>query len=163
MTVESSNIRPQAGSASSSTPTIALPDACPGQWLTVLYRNVERGAEVRAIGEHPKVSALSWSNVLDAREKLIHLFTSPLDPATVAKTMEAIRCDRSGTWLTVVYRKVEAGEEYQALIEHPKVAGFIGRHALDDRNYLQDRIQEAMPDWNVAAGLPHPLSGRNVS
>ena len=37
-------------------------------WLTVVYRDIQPGDESRAIGEHPKVSALSWSHALHDRD-----------------------------------------------------------------------------------------------
>ena len=39
-----------------------------GKWLTVVYRDIQPGDESRAIGEHPKVSALSWSHALHDRD-----------------------------------------------------------------------------------------------
>ena len=39
-----------------------------GKWLTVVYRDIQPGDEARAIGEHPKVSALSWSHALHDRD-----------------------------------------------------------------------------------------------
>ena len=42
---------------------------CKGdKWLTVVYRDIQPGDESRAIGEHPKVSALSWSHALHDRD-----------------------------------------------------------------------------------------------
>ena len=38
-----------------------------GKWLTVVYRDIQPGDESRTIGEHPKVSALSWSHALHDR------------------------------------------------------------------------------------------------
>ena len=39
-----------------------------GNWLTVVYRDIQPGDEARAIAEHPKVSALSWSHALHDRD-----------------------------------------------------------------------------------------------
>ena len=39
-----------------------------GKWLTVVYRDIQPGDEARTIGEHPKVSALSWSHALHDRD-----------------------------------------------------------------------------------------------
>ena len=39
-----------------------------GKWLTVVYRDIQPGDEARAIAEHPKVSALSWSHALHDRD-----------------------------------------------------------------------------------------------
>ena len=39
-----------------------------GHWLTVVYRDIQPGDEARTIGEHPKVSALSWSHALHDRD-----------------------------------------------------------------------------------------------
>lgn len=39
-----------------------------GNWLTVVYRDIRPGDEARAIAEHPKVSALSWSHALHDRD-----------------------------------------------------------------------------------------------
>ena len=39
-----------------------------GNWLTVVYRDIRPGDEARTIGEHPKVSALSWSHALNERD-----------------------------------------------------------------------------------------------
>lgn len=39
-----------------------------GKWLTVVYRGIQPGDEARTIGEHPKVSALSWSHALHDRD-----------------------------------------------------------------------------------------------
>ena len=39
-----------------------------GKWLTVVYRDIQPGDESRTIGEHPKVSALSWSHALNDRD-----------------------------------------------------------------------------------------------
>ena len=39
-----------------------------GKWLTVVYRDIQPGDEPRTIGEHPKVSALSWSHALHDRD-----------------------------------------------------------------------------------------------
>ena len=39
-----------------------------GKWLTVVYRDIQPGDESRTIGEHPKVSALSWSHALHDRD-----------------------------------------------------------------------------------------------
>ena len=42
---------------------------CKGdKWLTVVYRDIQPGDESRTIGEHPKVSALSWSHALNDRD-----------------------------------------------------------------------------------------------
>lgn len=39
-----------------------------GKWLTVVYRDIQPGDESRTIGEHPKVSAMSWSHALHDRD-----------------------------------------------------------------------------------------------
>lgn len=39
-----------------------------GNWLTVVYRDIQPGYEARAIVEHPKASALSWSHALHDRD-----------------------------------------------------------------------------------------------
>ena len=39
-----------------------------GKWLTVVYHDIQPGDESRTIGEHPKVSALSWSHALNDRD-----------------------------------------------------------------------------------------------
>ena len=39
-----------------------------GKWLTVVYHDIQPGDESRTIGEHPKVSALSWSHALHDRD-----------------------------------------------------------------------------------------------
>lgn len=39
-----------------------------GNWLTVVYRDIQPGDEAHAIAEHPKVSALSWSHALHDRD-----------------------------------------------------------------------------------------------
>lgn len=39
-----------------------------GNWLTVVYRDIQPGDEARAIADHPKVSALSWSHALHDRD-----------------------------------------------------------------------------------------------
>lgn len=41
-----------------------------GKWLTVVYKDVASGEEARALGEHPKASALSWSHALWDRDAL---------------------------------------------------------------------------------------------
>ena len=46
---------------------IEVADNC-GNWLTVVYRDIQPGDEARAIAEHPKASALSWSNALHDRD-----------------------------------------------------------------------------------------------
>ena len=45
-------------------------DNC-GNWLTVVYRDIQPGDEARAIAEHPKASALSWSHALHDRDTAI--------------------------------------------------------------------------------------------
>lgn len=45
-------------------------DNC-GKWLTVVYRDIQPGDEARAIAEHPKASALSWSHALHERDTAI--------------------------------------------------------------------------------------------
>lgn len=51
---------------------VALPEIDrSGRWLTVVYADVKLGEEARAIGEHPKVSALSWSHALHDRDAAI--------------------------------------------------------------------------------------------
>lgn len=42
-----------------------------GNWLTVVYRDIQPGYEARAIVEHPKASALSWSHALHDRDTAI--------------------------------------------------------------------------------------------
>ena len=42
-----------------------------GKWLTVVYRDIQPGDESRSIGEHPKVSALSWSHALHDRDEAL--------------------------------------------------------------------------------------------
>ena len=42
-----------------------------GNWLTVVYRDIQPGDEARAIVEHPKASALSWSHALRDRDTAI--------------------------------------------------------------------------------------------
>ena len=42
-----------------------------GKWLTVVYHDIQPGDESRTIGEHPKVSALSWSHALHDRDAVI--------------------------------------------------------------------------------------------
>ena len=42
-----------------------------GNWLTVVYRDIQPGDEARAIADHPKASALSWSHALHDREAAI--------------------------------------------------------------------------------------------
>lgn len=39
-----------------------------GNWLTVVYRDIQPGDEAHAIAEHPKASALSWSHALHDRD-----------------------------------------------------------------------------------------------
>ena len=39
-----------------------------GNWLTVVYRDIQPGDEAHAIADHPKVSALSWSHALHERD-----------------------------------------------------------------------------------------------
>ena len=46
---------------------IEVADNC-GNWLTVVYRDIQPGDEARAIAEHPKASALSWSHALHDRD-----------------------------------------------------------------------------------------------
>ena len=46
---------------------IEVADNC-GNWLTVVYRDIQPGDEARAIVEHPKASALSWSHALRDRD-----------------------------------------------------------------------------------------------
>ena len=46
---------------------IEVADNC-GNWLTVVYRDIQPGDEARAIVEHPKASALSWSHALHDRD-----------------------------------------------------------------------------------------------
>ena len=42
---------------------------CKGdKWLTVVYRDIQPGDEAHAIGEHPKVTAMSWSHALHDRD-----------------------------------------------------------------------------------------------
>ena len=45
-------------------------DNC-GNWLTVVYRDIQPGDEARAIAEHTKASALSWSHALHDRDTAI--------------------------------------------------------------------------------------------
>ena len=42
-----------------------------GKWLTVVYHDIQPGDESRSIGEHPKVSAMSWSHALHDRDAAI--------------------------------------------------------------------------------------------
>ena len=42
-----------------------------GNWLTVVYRDIQPGDEARAIADHPKASALSWSHALHDRDAAI--------------------------------------------------------------------------------------------
>ena len=49
---------------------IEVADNC-GNWLTVVYRDIQPGDEARAIVEHPKASALSWSHALRDRDTAI--------------------------------------------------------------------------------------------
>ena len=62
----------QARAALAATQPVAQgvePANCKGdKWLTVVYHDIQPGDESRAIGEHPKVSALSWSHALHDRD-----------------------------------------------------------------------------------------------
>ena len=42
-----------------------------GNWLTVVYRGIQPGDEARAIADHPKASARSWSHALHDRDAAI--------------------------------------------------------------------------------------------
>ena len=42
-----------------------------GNWLTVVYRDIQPGDEAHAIADHPKVSAISWSHALHDRDAAI--------------------------------------------------------------------------------------------
>jgi hypothetical protein len=48
--------------------------------------------------------------------------------------------DRSGKYLTVVYRDVVPGDEVGALVEHPKCVIMSWSNAVHDVDYLRNRI-----------------------
>lgn len=39
-------------------------------YMTLVYKNIQPGDEARALGEHPKVSALAWGHLVDDRAAL---------------------------------------------------------------------------------------------
>lgn len=51
-----------------------------GKWLTIVYRDIEPGNEAKLLGDHPKVSAMSWSHAMDDRDAaLAKLKAAPAD------------------------------------------------------------------------------------
>lgn len=42
--------------------------------------------------------------------------------------------DRTGKWLTIVYKDVQAGDEARQIIEHPKMSAASWSNALNDRD-----------------------------
>jgi len=53
--------------------------------------------------------------------------------------------DRSGQFLTVVYKDVVPGDEVGALLEHPKVCAMSWSNALHDVDYLRNRLPAQKP------------------
>jgi hypothetical protein len=53
--------------------------------------------------------------------------------------------DRSGQFLTVVYKDVVPGDEVGALHEHPKVCAMSWSNALHDVDYLRNRLPAQKP------------------
>lgn len=47
---------------------VAQGDARAGKFMTVVYRDISPGEEARALCEHPKASAMSWSHALNERD-----------------------------------------------------------------------------------------------
>lgn len=48
--------------------------------------------------------------------------------------------DRSGTYLTVIYRDVVPGDEVGSLHDHPKCVAMSWSNALHDVDYLRNRL-----------------------
>lgn len=42
-----------------------------GKWFTVVYKNIHSGVEAQTLGEHPKVSAMSWSHAMYDRDEAL--------------------------------------------------------------------------------------------
>ena len=61
-------LRKQAAAAPQAAQGMDMVNCKSGNWLTVVYRDIRPGDEARTIGEHPKVSALSWSHALNDRD-----------------------------------------------------------------------------------------------
>jgi hypothetical protein len=53
--------------------------------------------------------------------------------------------DRSGQFLTVVYKDVVPGDEVGALHEHPKACAMSWSNALHDVDYLRNRLPTQKP------------------
>ena len=53
--------------------------------------------------------------------------------------------DRSGQFLTVVYKDVVPGDEVGALHEHPKACAMSWSNALHDVDYLRNRLPAQKP------------------
>lgn len=58
----------QASRAAHPAAPVAQGDARAGKFMTVVYRDISPGEEARALCEHPKASAMSWSHALNERD-----------------------------------------------------------------------------------------------
>lgn len=56
--------------------------------------------------------------------------------------MENFKSDRSGKYLTVVYKDVQAGEEAKHILDNKKVVAMAWGHSIDEVNQLQNIIEQ---------------------
>lgn len=68
--------------------------------------------------------------------------------------------DRSGKWLTVVYKDVKAGDEVRQLFDHPKMSAISWSHALNDRDVALSHPTKEPVAWIGEGGKL--LSYKNV-
>ena len=68
--------------------------------------------------------------------------------------------DRSGQFLTVVYKDVVPGDEVGALHEHPKACAMSWSNALHDVDYLRNRLPAQKP-WVGLTDDERNLIGRS--
>lgn len=62
-----------------------------GNYFTVVYRDISAGDEARTLGEHPKMSAMSWSHALQDRDAAL----AKMLPHTQVKPLPAHSADPS--------------------------------------------------------------------
>ena len=122
--------------------TEMMPDSKSGKFLTVVYRDIQPGDEARAIGEHPKVSALSWSHAL-----------RDLDAAIVVQAKKGAAMTRTSAEQEVAKERTArkaAQEELAELKERIARAGVEQRRAvLEERAACAKACEglEANRDW----------------
>ena len=60
-----------------------------GKWFTVVYKDIKPGDEARALSEHPKMSAMSWSHALHDRDAALAAQRQPMTDAQIDIITEA--------------------------------------------------------------------------